>query len=104
MPALPRDTVTPPNRHAGPYVKPVPPAQKPHLSAEQRQALELLASGPRGYTKARLLADGFTVDMLADLVREALATAQRETLRVGGRTIRVERYRITDAGRRAIEE
>jgi len=37
------------------------------LSAEQRRALELLAGGPRGYTKGRLLADGFTVDMLADL-------------------------------------
>jgi hypothetical protein len=73
------------------------------LTAEQRRALELLAGGPRGYTKARLLADGFTVDMLADLVRKGLATAQRETLGVGGRTIRVERYRITDAGRRAIE-
>jgi hypothetical protein len=82
----------------------VPPPQKPHLSAEQRRALELLAGGPRGHTKAtRLLADGFTVDMLADLVREGLATAQRETLRVGGRQVRVERYRITDAGRRAIE-
>ena len=74
------------------------------LSAEQRRALELLAAGPRGYTKARLLADGFTVDMLAHLVSEGLATAQRETMRVGGRQIRVERYRITDAGRRAIEE
>ena len=42
--------------------------------------------------------------MLADLVREGLATAQRGTVRVGGRTIRVERYRITDAGRMAIEE
>jgi DNA-binding PadR family transcriptional regulator len=41
--------------------------------------------------------------MLADLVREGLATVRRDTLRVGGRTIRVERYRITDAGRRAIE-
>ena len=42
--------------------------------------------------------------MLADLVREGLATAQRGTLRVGGREIRVERHRITDAGRMAIEE
>jgi hypothetical protein len=79
------------------------PPQKPHLSAEQRRALELLAGGPRGATKARLLTDGFTVDMLADLVREGLATAQRETMRVGSREIRVERYRITDAGRNAIE-
>ena len=73
------------------------------LSAEQRQALVLIAGSPRGYTKARLLALGFTADMLADLVREGLATAQRETMRVGGRTIRVERYRITAAGRKAIE-
>ncbi len=73
-----------------------------HLSAEQRRALELLAASPGGYTKGRLLADGFTADMLSDLVREGLATAQRGTLRVGGRTIGVERYRITDDGRKAI--
>ena len=73
------------------------------LNAEQRRALELLAGGPRGYTKALLLADGFTVDMLADLVREGLATAQRETMWAGGRKLMVERYRITGAGRRAIE-
>ena len=30
---------------------------------------------------------GFDGDMIADLVREGLATAQREILRVGGRTI-----------------
>jgi hypothetical protein len=52
------------------------------LSAEQRRALELLATGARGCTKRRLLADGFTVDMLTDLVREGLATAQRDTMRV----------------------
>ena len=41
------------------------------LSAEQRQVLEILAgSPPRGYTKGRLLAGGFTVDTPADLVRE----------------------------------
>jgi hypothetical protein len=73
------------------------------LNADQRQVLELLAGSPRGYTKGRLLADGFTVDTLADLVREGLATAHRGAVRAGGRQIRVERYRITDAGRRAIE-
>jgi hypothetical protein len=74
------------------------------LSAEQRRALELLAASPRGCTEGRLLADGFTVDMLADLVREGLATAHRETMRVGGRQIRIERYRITDAGRLKIDQ
>jgi hypothetical protein len=77
---------------------------EPRLTAEQRRALVLLAGGPHGATKARLLAGGFTVDMLTDLVREGLATAQRETMRVGGRQIRVERYRITDAGRDAFGE
>jgi hypothetical protein len=82
----------------------VPPPQKPHLSAEQRQALEqLIAGGPRGCTKGLLLADGFAADMLADLVREGLATAHRGAVRAGGRQIRVERYRITDAGRKALE-
>jgi hypothetical protein len=42
--------------------------------------------------------------MLADLVHEGLATAHRETMRVGGRQIRIERYRITDVGRKALEE
>lgn len=81
----------------------MPSREKLHLSGEQRQALELLAGGPRGYAKGRLLADGFTVDLLANLVREGLATAHRGRIRAGGREIRVERYRITDAGRRAIE-
>jgi len=81
----------------------VSPPQNPSLTAEQRRVLELLAGSPRGYTKGRLLADGFTVDILANLVHEELATAQRGTLRVGGRQIKVERYRITDAGRSAPE-
>jgi hypothetical protein len=69
----------------------------------QRQALELIASRPRGCTKGLLLADGFAADMLADLLREGLATAHRGAVRAGGRQIRVERYRITDAGRKAVE-
>ena len=73
------------------------------LNAEQRRALELLAGGPRGYTKGRLLADDFTVDMLADLVSEGLATTQRETLRVGKRKIQFARMMITVAGKRALE-
>jgi hypothetical protein len=75
------------------------------LTAEQRDVLELLAGAPtNGHTKGRLLADGFSVDMLAGLVRDGLATARRGSVRVGGRQIGVERYLITDAGRMAIEE
>jgi hypothetical protein len=73
------------------------------LTAERRQVLDILAGGPRRCTKARLLADGFTVEMLVDLVREGLATTQRD-LEGGGRTIRAECYRIPEAGRSAIKE
>jgi hypothetical protein len=45
-----------------------------------------------------LLAHGFTVELLADMVRAGLATAQIERAHFGGQT----RVHITDAGRRAL--
>jgi acyl-coenzyme A thioesterase PaaI-like protein len=78
--------------------------RKRHLGAEQLRALTMLAdAGFLGCTGATLLAKGFKIDMLADLVREGLATAHAETMRRGGRKIKVARVRITDAGRRALE-
>jgi hypothetical protein len=66
---------------------------------DRRRALELLAgSAKQGCTEAFLLAHGFTVELLADLVRTGLATAQIERARAGGQT----RMYITDAGRRAL--
>jgi hypothetical protein len=41
--------------------------------------------------------------MLANLVRAGLATAQRQRVRAGGKTMEVVRMRITEAGRRATE-
>jgi len=76
-----------------------------HLSAKRRWALEILAAaGVRGCTGATLLAHGVSVDMLADLVHDGLATAHRQTMRVGRRKIQFARIMITDAGRRAIED
>jgi hypothetical protein len=73
------------------------------LSAEQRRALEMLAdAGLRGCTGATLLEHGFKIDMIADLVRDGLATAHRDTMWAGRRKIKVARVRITDAGRRAL--
>jgi hypothetical protein len=51
-------------------------------------------------TEAMLLAHGFTVDMLVDLIRAGLATANTERMVAGGRPIEVTRVRITDAGQR----
>jgi hypothetical protein len=78
--------------------------RKRHLSPEWRQVLQLLASSPRGATEEVLvLGHGFSRDMLAMLVLAGLATVVTETLRAGGPTIKVERFSITDAGRRALE-
>jgi hypothetical protein len=41
--------------------------------------------------------------MIAGLVRTGLATARHETVEAGGKTIRVKRYRVTNADRMALE-
>ena len=73
------------------------------LSLKARQALELLAVDQRGLAEALLLTYGFTRDLLGGLVYTGLATAQRQAVKAGGKTIRVVRIRITEAGRRALE-
>jgi hypothetical protein len=66
-------------------------------ATDQRRALELLAgSAKQGCTEAFLLAHG--IELLADMVRAGLATAQIERARTGGQT----RVHITDAGRQAL--
>ena len=82
---------------------PKPPTGKKRLTAERRRALELLASIPRGATEALLLAHGFPRETLTELMSGGFATVTAETMRAGGQTINVERYRITDAGRKTIE-
>ncbi len=78
--------------------------QKRHLSPEWHQALQLLASSPRGTTEDMLvLGHGFSGDILAMLLLAGLATVVTETLRADGPMIKVERVMITDAGRRAVE-
>jgi hypothetical protein len=51
-----------------------------------------------------LMARGFSVEMLTDLVLAELATVVTEPMKVRrGLTVRIERIRITDAGRRALK-
>jgi hypothetical protein len=83
--------------------RPLP--RKHHLGAEHLCALEVLAdAGPWGCTAATLLAYGFPLNMLVNLVRDGFATARRETLRMGHRQINAARFWITDAGHRALED
>ena len=81
-----------------------PRSRKRHLSQKARYALELLAVDQRGLTETLLLTYGITRAMLANLVRAGLATAQRQRVRAGGKTMEVVRMRITEAGRRATED
>jgi hypothetical protein len=70
----------------------------------RRRALELLASCRDGCTEAILLAHGFTIPQMIELVRTGLATASAERVVAGGRTIEVARVRITEAGRQRLGE
>jgi hypothetical protein len=71
-------------------------------SADRHRALQVLATAPDGCTEAVLLAHGFTVALLAELVRDGLAAASTDRVRAGKREMQVTRVRITDAGREAL--
>ena len=52
-------------------------AEDPRRRAERRRALELLDASCDGCTEAIMQARGVTIEMLADLVRDGLATVHR---------------------------
>ena len=79
-------------------------ARKGTPEADRRRALELLAASRDGPTGAVMLAHGFTVPLMVELVRAGLATAKAERMTAGGRTIKVATVRITEAGRRALAD
>jgi hypothetical protein len=68
----------------------------------RRRALALLAESSDGCTEAIMLAHGFTLELLVDMVRAGLATAHVERMVSGKRKVEVTRVKITDAGRRAL--
>jgi hypothetical protein len=78
------------------------PRTRRHPKPDRRRALELLASCRDGCTEAMMLAHGFTVPQMVELVRAGLATATAERVVAGSRKIEVARVRITDAGRKAL--
>jgi hypothetical protein len=57
-----------------------------------------------GCIDALMLAHGFTIPEMVELVRAGLATATAERVVAGRRTIEVARVRITEAGRRALDQ
>jgi hypothetical protein len=72
-----------------------------HVSKpDRRRALELLASSPDGGTEGLMAANGFTVELLLELLRTGLASAHAERRMVEGKMTEVARMGITDEGRR----
>jgi hypothetical protein len=72
------------------------------LPIEQREALQMLAGSPLGSTESLMMAHGFAIGTVHDLVRNGLATAERRSVRAGQRLIKVKWIEVTDAGRRAL--
>jgi hypothetical protein len=68
----------------------------------QRAVLRMLAKSTRGYALSTVMARGFTFEMLQELVRAGWAVAQRDA--VGLSKTKVPHLRITDAGRKAIDQ
>jgi hypothetical protein len=82
----------------------LPRTRKHFLNPSRRRcALELLADCQQeGCSEAVMLAHGFTVEQLVELVRSGLATAMPQRIRAGGKVIEVATLRITEAGRKAL--
>jgi hypothetical protein len=78
------------------------PRRRAQRKPDRRRAFELLASCPDGCTEAMMLAHGFTIPQMVELVRAGLATATGERVVAGSRKMEVARVKITDAGRRVL--
>jgi hypothetical protein len=64
---------------------------------DRRRALELLASCRDGCTEAIMVAHGFTIGQMVELVRAGLASPTGERVRAGSKAIEVARVMITEA-------
>jgi hypothetical protein len=62
----------------------------------------MLATSPRGFALPTVMARGFSFEMLQGLVRAGFATAPRDA--VGTGKSKLAHLRITEAGRKAVEE
>jgi hypothetical protein len=97
-------------RESGSLAAPVPKAHPPNAATppppnpDRRRALELLASCRDGCTEAIMLAHGFSIDMMVELVNAGLASATAERVIAGGKTIEVARVRTTEPGRQSFPE
>jgi hypothetical protein len=69
---------------------------------DQRDALRMLDGSPVGSTEAIMMAHGFAIGTLQELVRKGFAMTERRTMRAGQQRVAVNWLAITDAGRLAL--
>jgi hypothetical protein len=71
---------------------------------DRRRALELLAASPDGCTEALMFANGFTAELLIELMRAGLASAHAECLVADGKVTEVARMKLREAGWQALAD
>jgi hypothetical protein len=72
------------------------------FTAIRDRALRLLAENPHGCIGAMMVAHGFSIELLNQVIRDGLATARTERAIRGDKSIEMVRLKITDAGRRVL--
>jgi hypothetical protein len=65
---------------------------------DRRRALEFLAAAPDGCTEALMFANGFTAELLIELVRAGLASAPAQHMVADGKRTEVAPVKISEAG------
>jgi hypothetical protein len=69
---------------------------------DRRRALELLAASPEGCTETLMFANGFTAELLVELVRAGLASAHVERMVADGKIREFARVKLSEAGWQAL--
>jgi len=72
-----------------------------HLTRARRRALTILIDAPEGCTVEGMIAHGFAVEFLAELLRDGLVNDTFDLVPIGEQKMQV-RLKITDKGRLAI--
>jgi hypothetical protein len=74
------------------------------LSNDELRVLRLLARSENGCTEPAIVAQGFTLDQIADLIFRGLAKREVRNMPVDGRQVKIVRMQITPAGLQAIAD
>jgi hypothetical protein len=74
------------------------------LTHEELRALRLLAQYPSGCTESVILAHGFKLDRLANLVFRGFVKREVSNVTIGGRQVKIVRMLITVTGLKAVAD